>query len=330
MASALIDAVFAKRPTQTHARPRPSEDFCRHLGIDSERPDRWRILPRSTQYTMTEFISDCRTPETDALERIASGCESTFPATNRSRAQVLLDAAEALRGAGAEALQDVRDRSPVFVRKMLAGVAGAESEHARWVLMFCATDRFVLGDRSVRRFVASAPGRASVAGKEAEALLRHCAHELAVSPRYLDYRVHVAFGETLPSGGVVYTRDSTGGSPPLEEGLSIGVRTHCGVAAANEEEGSTFTWEKKAMRRDITIAIVSGAVVAVVGFATAQSLELFKKELDKADWAEIAKIITHDEGFQREVLRAMEASESFKGPAGEKGEPGLAESQGPS
>ena len=192
--SALIDAVSATRPTQAHAQKRPSEDFCRHFGIDSERPDRWRTPQRSTQYTMSDFIRDCRTAETDALERIA--CESRFPGTNRSRAQVLLDAAEALRGTGAEVLQDVRDRSFVFVQKVLAPVAGAESELARWLLMYCGTDRFVLGDRSVRRFVASAIGRASVPAKDAASLLRHCAHELAVSPRLLDYQIHLEFGGT--------------------------------------------------------------------------------------------------------------------------------------
>ena len=211
--SALIDAVFATRPREAHARPRPSEDFCRHFRIDSERPDRWRIPPRSTQYTMTEFISDCRT-QTDALERIASGCKSRFPGTNRSRAQVLLDAAEALRGAGVEVLQDVRDRSPIFLGKLLAG---EKCELTRWLLMLTGSDGFVLGDESVRRFVAYRTGRASVPGKEAAALLRHCAHDLAVSPRYLDYLVHVRFGATRPSGDFMDTPDSTGGSNPRHD-----------------------------------------------------------------------------------------------------------------
>ena len=30
---------------------------------------------------------------------------------------------------------------------------------------------------------------------EAAELLRRCAHDLAVSPRYLDYRVQLAYGE---------------------------------------------------------------------------------------------------------------------------------------
>ena len=207
--AALMGAVFATRPTEAHARQRPSGDFCRHFGIASERPDRWRIPERSTQYTMTEFIRDCRTLETDALEQITFGSDSRFPGTNRFRAQVLLDAAEALRDAGAEVLQDVRDRSPVFVRKVLAPVAGEDSELARWLLMYCGTDRFVLGDGSVRRFVACATGRTSVAGKEAEALLRYCAYELALSPRYLDYLVHVGVGDRSRKSGRVERSEAT-------------------------------------------------------------------------------------------------------------------------
>ena len=191
---ALIEAVFATRPAEPQASQGASAAFCRHFDLECHRADRWHTPARADQYTISRFIVDCRSLESDAMERAVFGEPSKFPGTNRSRAQVLRDAAEALRDAGVEVLQDVRDRSPVFIEKVL-GPVGDGSELVRWLLMLIGTDRFVLADECVREFVQHATRRPAVGASEAAELLRRCAHELAVSPRYLDYQVHLAYGE---------------------------------------------------------------------------------------------------------------------------------------
>ena len=191
---ALIEAVFATRPAEPQAGQRPSAALCRYFDVECHRADRWHTPARADQYTISRFILDCRSLESEAMERAVFGAPSTFPGTDRSRAQVVRDAAEALRDAGVEVLQDVRDRSPVFIEKVL-GPVGDGSELVRWLLMLTGTDRFVLADECVREFVRHATRRPSMGVAEAAELLRRCAHEQAISPRYLDYQVHVAFGQ---------------------------------------------------------------------------------------------------------------------------------------
>ena len=139
---ALIEVVFATRPTEPQASQGASAAFCKYFDLECHRADRWHTPARGDQYTISRFILDCRSLESEAMERAVFGAPSTFPGTDRSRAQVVGDAAEALRDAGVEVLQDVRDRLPVFIEKVL-GPVGDGSELVRWLLMLSGTDRFV-------------------------------------------------------------------------------------------------------------------------------------------------------------------------------------------
>ena len=192
--SALIDAVAATRPTQCNLDGNPSRTYCAYFDVPCTRPDLWRVPGRNRQYAVSSLIADASSIENETIERLVFQPQSQFPGTKRSRAHVLLDAAERLREADIEVLQDACNRSPALVQRVLAPVGGENEELARWLLMFTGTDRFVLGDEVVRNFVAHATDRATIGATEAATLLRRCAHEWAVSPRYLDYRVHQAFG----------------------------------------------------------------------------------------------------------------------------------------
>ena len=55
--------------------------------------------------------------------------------------------------------------------------------------MYAGEEEFVQSDAHVRRFVASAIGRRQVSADRAEALVRAAAHELILSPRFLDFRI---------------------------------------------------------------------------------------------------------------------------------------------
>ena len=56
-------------------------------------------------------------------------------------------------------------------------------------LMYTGGDNFVWPDSTVGNFVARSLGLNSMAASRAASLLRQCAHELLLSPRYLDFRV---------------------------------------------------------------------------------------------------------------------------------------------
>lgn len=76
------------------------------------------------------------------------------------------------------------------------------------------------------------------------------------------------------------------------------------------------------MPREITVGIVCGIVVAILGFVVGHALDLFKEKLTEADRIEIAKLITHDESYQNKLLERMEDSGKFKGLSGDQGEQG--------
>ena len=151
--------------------------------------DPWHLPGRGEQATLGDLIGHYESLGVPTFEKEVFESQEPFPGTELSRAACILEAGTLLRGAGIEVLQDLRRRSPGFVRKRLRPVS-RDSELGRWLLMLAGTDSFVLGDASVRRFVAQATRQPSVRARDAEALLRRCAHELAVSPRLLDYLVY--------------------------------------------------------------------------------------------------------------------------------------------
>ena len=74
-------------------------------------------------------------------------------------------------------------------REALGALPGDAAAVSRRLLMYTGDDGFVLADAAVRGFVARATGRRSVTAADAAALVCHCAHELLLSPRYVDARI---------------------------------------------------------------------------------------------------------------------------------------------
>ena len=99
------------------------------------------------------------------------------------------DTVEALRAIGVEVLRDIEARRPEAVEAALGRLPGANAEFSRRVLMYSGDDDFVRGDAPVQAFVARALARKSVAPAEAANLVREAAHELLVSPRFVDDQI---------------------------------------------------------------------------------------------------------------------------------------------
>ena len=101
----------------------------------------------------------------------------------------MLRAARELRRVGIEVLQDVQARPYEQIEHTLGECPGLGEAATRMFLMYAGNDDFVRGDDYVRRFVAYALGRTKVSAARAEGLVRCCAYELALSPRYLDDQI---------------------------------------------------------------------------------------------------------------------------------------------
>ena len=72
--------------------------------------------------------------------------------------------------------------------------------------MYTAGEDFVRGDLPVRRFMAHALGVDVVSAARAEGLVRGAAHELILSPRFLDSRIWM-FGASEEGSAVLHGKD---------------------------------------------------------------------------------------------------------------------------
>ena len=187
---ALIDAMvntwrLKESPSESNALD--AARYCRRFGIARKRAVKWETPPVADQETLGDLI---RRFEERGPGRMGDG-GSVLPASScdatRQAVELVLDAARALREVKVEVLQDMQSRHPEEIESALQGVRGTDEESVRLLLMFAGDDHFVRGDESIRKFVASALGRASVPATHAEELVRRAAYELILSPRLLDY-----------------------------------------------------------------------------------------------------------------------------------------------
>ena len=184
---ALIDAVF--RPSLGEGTVRVLERYCSRFGISRLRTEQWETPPPDAQEPLGFLIRHYEELGVEAMVREAylpSGPPG--PASSRD-AETILDAARALRGIGIEVLQDVSRLGSDEIEYALRTRAGTSESSARRFLMYTADDDFVRSDLPVRRFVAHALGLQAVSAVRARKLVRGAAHELIVSPRFLDYRI---------------------------------------------------------------------------------------------------------------------------------------------
>ena len=112
-----------------------------------------------------------------------------FPGTGIARAEYALRLAIELRRVGVDVLQDLRTWRRRKMDFALRTLTGADEQIVRTLLNYAGDDDFVWGDVSVRRFVAFAIGEETISAPRAANLVRQAAHELIVSPRYLDHQI---------------------------------------------------------------------------------------------------------------------------------------------
>ena len=184
---ALIDAVF--RPRLGAGVVTVLERYCSRSGITRLRTEQWKTPPPDAQEPLRTLVRHHEELGMEAMAReiyLPSGHPD--PAASRD-AEAVLDAACALRGIGVEVLQDVARLGSDEIEYALRTRAGTSESSARRFLMYTADDDFVRGDLPVRRFVAHALGVQAVSAVRARKLVRGAAHELIVSPRFLDCRI---------------------------------------------------------------------------------------------------------------------------------------------
>lgn len=200
---ALIDAVF--RPRLGAGVVAVLERYCSRFGITRLRTEQWETPPSDAQEPLGFLIRRHEALGAEAMAREvyhASGRTGTLASRD---AETVLGAARALRGIGIEVLQDVTRQGSDEIEYALRTRAGVSDSSVRRFLMYTADDDFVRSDLPVRRFVAHALDLRAVSAVRARKLVRGVAHELILSPRFLDYRIWMfgAFDEdgTLLHGG---------------------------------------------------------------------------------------------------------------------------------
>lgn len=186
---ALIDAVFRTRYRYGGLSIPVAERYCRHYGIARTRVDRWNTPPPDDQATLGDLIRNYDEIGLGAMTTHAFGMRRGILELKATKPVTVLRAARALRSIGVDVLQDMSARHSNEIYDALQVLPKVGRDTVRRLLMYTGGDDFVLGDAYVRRFVAKAVGRKTVSSGEAEALVRSAAHELILSPRFLDCEI---------------------------------------------------------------------------------------------------------------------------------------------
>ena len=186
---AIIDAVLDSRGKSSENAVPASERYCRWAGIARTRADRWDEPLPEAQESLTDMIGRFDELGDRQAAEEAFGTKQLLPDASNARMESVPRAARALRRAGIEVLQDVQARQSEEVERILRDCAAFGEAAARLFLMYAGSDDFVHGDGCVRRFVAGALGRTEISAARAKRLVRSCAYELALSPRYLDDQI---------------------------------------------------------------------------------------------------------------------------------------------
>ena len=186
---ALIDAVYGARPDGGgYLRP-VSERYCRHFGLVRRRANRWEPPPVRDQEPLRDLIGHFDELGTDGMAAEVFLTSGGDTGTHVARAECVLRLATMLRTIGVDVLQDMGSWRRVESQAALRTLAGADEHIVRVLMNYAGEDDFVWGDVSVRRFVGLAVGRETISALRAASLVRQAAHELILSPRYLDYQI---------------------------------------------------------------------------------------------------------------------------------------------
>ena len=186
---ALIDAVFRSGGVHGDGTESAAEPYCRRSGIARIRTDPWSLPSPEDQETLSDLIA--RFDEL-GMERMAGEVfrtDALRPYQIAARVEFVLSAARELRRVGVEVLQDLQALPFEEFETALGECAGFGETTTRLFRMYTGDDDFVWGDDCVREFVAAALRRNSFPAEQAKRLVRSCAYELILSPRYLDHQI---------------------------------------------------------------------------------------------------------------------------------------------
>ena len=185
---ALIDAVFHSELGPDDEGPGGADRYCRRFGIERTRQRAWELPPKEEQQALEAFVGHF---DELGVEGLANEMFETSHASARATASVgyLLRAARAFRRIEIEFLQDVSKHDPEAIEDAMRSPDEDVGSAPRRLLMYTGDDDFVRGDVHVRQFVAHAIGRQTVSAALAEELVRTSAHELLLSPRFLDLEI---------------------------------------------------------------------------------------------------------------------------------------------
>ena len=201
---ALIDAVF--RPRLEEGTVTLLERYCRRFGITRLRTKQWETPPLDGQEALGALVRHYEELGMEVMVRDVYRASEDARPVLPGDAQKVLDTARALRGIGVEVLQDVAGHVSDEIEYALRVRAGMSEPSVRRLLMYTAGENFVRGDLPVRRFMARALGVAVVSATRAEGLVRGAAHELILSPRFLDSRIWM-FGASEAGSAVLHGKD---------------------------------------------------------------------------------------------------------------------------
>ena len=186
---ALINAVYRARLESGAPTTSSAERYCRHFGIACARARSWKPVSADEQETLGDLIGRFDDLGVDRMAKdVLQTSRGSTEATIR-KAKNILRAAKVLRHIGIDVLQDIPARRPDEIDEALQCLPGVGAVTIRTLLMYTGDDDFVRGDVHVRNFVSSALLRRTIPSERAIELVRQCAYELILAPRFLDFEI---------------------------------------------------------------------------------------------------------------------------------------------
>ena len=202
---ALVDAVF--RPALGNCTDDVVDRYCRRFELPRTRSEPRQVPQQFAQDTLGDLIRHYNELGVRTMADRVFQSHACSPATGTTKAALILGAARALSEIGLDDLQTVSTRRPEEIEDTLRPLAGIDATSIRLLLMYLGGRDFVRGDFYLRAYVASALGRKTVSSARAERLIRNAAHELILSPRYLDHAIWQYASSAPHTAAVTPSRD---------------------------------------------------------------------------------------------------------------------------
>ena len=187
---AIIEAVFRFQPESEEQSSQVAQRYCRRFGLARMRRSKFELPPVDEQETVADLIAHYDELGEAGMTNEVFATSCRFPGTAMSRAEAVVEIAQALRHIGVDVLQDVQHRSVQVLDAVRSGVRGSVGSMSRLLVTYAGDDDLVVADDHVRRFVAEATGHRTVSASWAARVVCQTAYECVLSPRHLDYRIY--------------------------------------------------------------------------------------------------------------------------------------------